>query len=44
MADTRQGGGNLVFALLKDAAGQYSIYGITAGQYQDSPVQSTTWI
>ena len=27
--------------LLKDAAGQYSIYGITAGQYQDSPVQST---
>ena len=41
MAGTRQGGGNLVFALLKDAAGQYSIYGITAGQYQDSPVQST---
>ena len=41
MAGTRQGGGNLVLALLKDAAGQYSIYGITAGQYQDSPVQST---
>ena len=41
MAGTRPGGGNLVFALLKDAAGQYSIYGITAGQYQDSPVQST---
>ena len=41
MAGTRQGGGNLVFALLKDAVGQYSIYGITVGQYQDSPVQTT---
>ncbi len=40
MSGTRQGGGQLVFALLKDAAGQYSIYGITAGQYQNSPVQT----
>lgn len=40
MTGTRQGNG-LVFALMKDAAGQYSIYGITTGQENDSPVQST---
>lgn len=40
MSGTNQGSG-LVFALMKDAAGQYSIYGITTGQYMNSPVQST---
>lgn len=40
MAGTRQGSG-LVFALMKDAAGQYSIYGITTGQSQASPLQTS---
>lgn len=40
MAGTRQGNG-LVFALMKDASGQYSIYGITTGQYQSSPLQTS---
>ena len=39
MAGTNQS--NLVFALMKDASGQYSIYGIRVGQYNASPVQST---
>ena len=40
MAGTGQGQG-LVFALMKDNLGQYSIYGITAGQYEKSPMQSS---
>ena len=38
MEGTRQGRG-VTFALMKDALGQYSIYGITTGQYQSSPTQ-----
>lgn len=37
MSGTAQG--NRVFALLKDASGQYSIYGITTGQYNASVTQ-----
>lgn len=40
MSGTRQGNG-LVFALMKDAAGQYSIYGITTGQSEASPLQTS---
>lgn len=40
MAGTQQGDG-LVFALMKNDLGQYSIYGITTGQYQSSPLQTT---
>lgn len=39
MAGTMQNSGNLVYALLKDANGQFCIYGITVGQYMSSPLQ-----
>ncbi|MDE5613006.1 MAG: hypothetical protein K2I90_13460 [Odoribacter sp.] len=38
MEGTRQGRG-VTFALMKDALGQYSIYGITTGQYMATPTQ-----
>lgn len=37
MSGTAQG--NRVYALMKDASGKYSIYGITTGQYQASVTQ-----
>ena len=40
MAGTQQRSGNQVYALLKNAAGEYSIYGIEVGQYQSSPKQT----